>query len=260
MRIYALRSVPVRSLLKRAGLPASSSYRKPSGRRKGMRPSTHSLTVSGERIDNKIVVVQIGGVLRQGFCCYGYLQRPLTRLLRCGVCHRYMVGQENKKKQLHYYRCLKCRGANMNAFTTPKAKRKGAHDLFVEFLDKYRLPDGIAPLVRLQLTKFYHFLNDKNSTRDDGLRGRLSDLEKKVKNLKIRHGMGEVDEETYALTLDHLNTQIQETSKELGNVVGKISNLDKLLASAFEKLGKLSAIWHSSDSEDKRRVSGGNFL
>jgi hypothetical protein len=72
VKVYALRSVPVRSLLKWAGLPPSSFYYKRSGVRKGIKPSTHSLTVGGERMENKTVVVQIELALRQEFCCYGY--------------------------------------------------------------------------------------------------------------------------------------------------------------------------------------------
>jgi len=80
VKTYALRSVPVRSLLKWAGLPPSSFYYKHSGARKGIKPSTHSFTVAGERMENRIVVVQIEQVLRQEFCCYGY--KNMTAELR----------------------------------------------------------------------------------------------------------------------------------------------------------------------------------
>src|SRR5580692_3520644 len=63
--VYALRSVPVRSLLKWADLPPSSFYYKRSGARKGIKPSTHTVTVHGEMIENKIVVMQVEHVLRQ---------------------------------------------------------------------------------------------------------------------------------------------------------------------------------------------------
>ena len=59
MKVYALRSVPVRSLLKWAELAPSSFYYKRSGGRKGIKPSTHSLTVQGERMENKAVIVEL---------------------------------------------------------------------------------------------------------------------------------------------------------------------------------------------------------
>ncbi len=80
MKTYFLRSVPVRSLLKWAGLAASSFYYKRSGRQKGIRPSTHSVNQQGELMENKVVVLQIEQVLRQEFCCYGY--KNMTAELR----------------------------------------------------------------------------------------------------------------------------------------------------------------------------------
>ena len=80
MKVYALRSVPIRSLLKWAGLAASSFYYKRSGARRGIRPSIDSLTAQGERVDDKVVVLQIEQVLRQEFCCYGY--KNMTAELR----------------------------------------------------------------------------------------------------------------------------------------------------------------------------------
>jgi len=80
VKVFALRSVPVRSLLKWAELAPSSFYYKRSGARKGIKPSTHSLTVHGERMENQVVVVQMEVVLRQEFCCYGY--KNMTAELR----------------------------------------------------------------------------------------------------------------------------------------------------------------------------------
>ena len=72
MKVYALRSVPLRNLLKWAELAPSSFYYKRTGGRKGIKPTTHSLTIHGELMENKMVVLQIEKVLRQEFCCYGY--------------------------------------------------------------------------------------------------------------------------------------------------------------------------------------------
>src|SRR5882762_9444703 len=118
----------------------------------------------------------------------------------------------------------------MNALTTPKAKRKGGNDLFLDFLDKYRLPDEIAPLVKLQLTKLFNHFNENRSMTDVSLKSQSEGLEEKLKDLKIRHDLGEIDKETYALTFEYLNNQIQALSKELSNVIPKIPNLDKLLS------------------------------
>ncbi len=180
--------------------------------------------------------------------------RPLTRLLKCAGCKRYMVGYTVKKKDLSYYKCHHCSGVSLNAQTTPMAKRKGANDLFVELLDRYRLPAGIEQLVILQLKKMFHHFNEGLSQNDTVLQSQMAELNDKVKKLKIRQGLGEIDKETYDLTLAHLNERIQEVGKELNKVIPSLSNLDKLLTVSLEKLGKLSRIWVSSDLENKRRI------
>ena len=180
--------------------------------------------------------------------------RPLTRLLKCDGCKRYLVGYRNKKKDLHYYKCLHCKGVSLNAMTTKKALRKGANELFTDFLDNYRLSDGIASLVKLQLTKLFDHLNGNRGNVDRSLKSQLEVLEKKRKELSIRHGMGDIDKETYDLTLEHINNQVQALSRELNDAVPEISNLDQLLSASLEKLSKLSLMWTSSDLENKRRI------
>jgi len=90
--------------------------------------------------------------------------------------------------------------------------------------------------------------------QDTTLQTRLSGLEKELKDLKIRHGLGTINRGTYDVTFKHINEQVQETSKEMGHQVGTISNLNKLLNKSLEKLTKLSRVWVSSDLENKRRI------
>lgn len=179
--------------------------------------------------------------------------RPLTRLLKCDSCKGYMVGYEVKKKRLNYYRCGKCRGVCLNAHTTPKALKKGANDLFLDLLDSLTIPSSIIPLVTLQLTKLYDYFT-QDQTDDDNLKSQLSTLEKQLKNLKIRHGLGEVDRETYELTSDHLREQIARISKELEKEDFKISNLDSLLKNSLTKLSNIRLVWVSNDLENKRKL------
>ncbi|WP_394333844.1 recombinase family protein [Chitinophaga eiseniae] len=183
------------------------------------------------------------------------IMRPLTRLVKCSDCKGYLVGYRIKKEKndLHYYRCSKCRGVSVNAFTTPRAKRKGANDLFLDFLDNFTLPPAVAPLVKVQLTKLYEHFNDVG-TDDDALKEQVAKLEKELKDLKIRHGLGKIDKETYDLAHEHLNKEMQAINKELSNVPPTISNLEKLLTTSLEKLQNLRQIWVAGDLDSKRRL------
>lgn len=134
------------------------------------------------------------------------------------------------------------------------AKKKGANDLFADFLTKYHLPSRIAPLVKLQLVKFFDHYNAGMLENDRSLKTELANVEQKLKSLKIRHGLGEIDKETFDLTFDHLSSQMQTIGKELNTLTPQISNLENLISHSLEKLENLSQIWVSSDLENKRTL------
>lgn len=106
-------------------------------------------------------------------------ERPLSRLLKCNDCGSYMVGYKNNQKNLHYYRCIKCNGVSMNAYTTIRAKKMGAHDLFIEFLKRFCVTEAFFPLVKMQLTKLFNHYNAGTITSDKAVQERLEALEKR---------------------------------------------------------------------------------
>lgn len=180
--------------------------------------------------------------------------RPLNRLLKCDSCKRHLVGYINRKKNLHYYRCLKCRGVSLNASTTKCALRRGANELFTDLLDNFCIDASIVPVIQLQLKKLFDAYNSAEVKDDCKLKSQLVALERKLKELKIRYGMGDIDKETHDLTRDHITEQIANLNKELNRMAPKISNLEKLISSAVEKASKLSTEWGLSNLEEKRRM------
>ena len=180
--------------------------------------------------------------------------RPLSRLLKCYDCGSYMIGYKSKKKNIHYYRCSKCRGVNLNAQTTPKSQRRGANDLFIDLLSQYSLPESLTPLVELQLTKMFNHYQKDHSDDEQSLEFKLKKLEQKKKELTIRHGLGELDKETFELTSEHLIDQIQAIYTELNTVPRKLLNLRNLIIKSLETLKKLSVLWGSGDLECRRII------
>ncbi|WP_354028302.1 recombinase family protein [Chitinophaga sp. OAE865] len=180
--------------------------------------------------------------------------RPLNRLLKCDECKGYLVGYVNRKKNLHYYRCLKCRGVSLNAATTKFVLRRGANDLFTDLLDNFQITEDIVPVIQLQLLKLFSGYNDSEIKEDANLKSQFVTLERKLKELKIRYGMGEIDKETYELTHEHLMGQIADVNKELNRVTPKISNLEILIPVAVAKVNKLGSAWRSNSLEEKRRI------
>ncbi len=180
--------------------------------------------------------------------------RPLTRLLRCDSCDRFMVGYKNNQKDIHYYRCLNCRGVSLCAKTSPTSKKKSAEQLFLKLLNQFELPGNITPLIELQLTKLFANYNADNINANKQLENQLTTTQGQLKQLKIRFGLGQIDKETYELTHQHLADQLLEISKEMNSGKLIISNLENLLSNSLKKLENISKIWTSSGLEGKRHL------
>ena len=181
-------------------------------------------------------------------------ERPLTRLLRCNSCDSFMVGYKNNKKNLHYYRCLKCTGVSLNAHTTPQAKKKSAEAIFMELLQQFEIPQRFTPLIEKQLTKLFKHHNENKNSTNEQLEKQYDSIQKQVKELRIRSGLGKIDQETFSITFEHLNGQILQISKELNDGNIKISNLESLLKNALKKLENISKIWASGELDAKRAL------
>lgn len=64
--------VPLRWLSNWTGLPASNWYYQPKSGKRGIPPSTYSLTTDGRWVSNSQVLEDIKQILNQEFICYGY--------------------------------------------------------------------------------------------------------------------------------------------------------------------------------------------
>ncbi len=181
-------------------------------------------------------------------------KRPLTHLVKCDACGNFLLGYEVKKKGLHYYRCLKCNGVSVNANSTPKSRRVGANELFSDFLTQFTLDEKYIPVLKLQIEKIFGDLNNTSIADHGKFENRLRELLSQQKQMKIRFGLGEIDKETYQLTSDHLNTEIQKINRELDNGKPIISNLENVIENSLKKASNINRIWASSDTENKKNL------
>ncbi|CAN5460791.1 recombinase family protein [soil metagenome] len=178
--------------------------------------------------------------------------RPLNRSLKCSKCENYMVGYEVKKKRIHYYRCLKCVGVSISANGQSKSRKKNAEQLLADLFQKFEIPVSYSSLIELQLTKLFIHFDNPSKEKETALSDKLLALQKNLKNLKIRRGLDQIDQETFDLTQEYLHGEIAQINKEIESEIPKISNLEKLLAESLKKLTKLNVVWSSANLEDKR--------
>ncbi|MCD6200450.1 MAG: recombinase family protein [Bacteroidales bacterium] len=182
-------------------------------------------------------------------------ERPLTGTLRCKYCGQKLTGYEVKAKGLHYYKCNVCKGVSINAQTSRRFKKKtGAHELFVELLDSYKLDKKYLDLFEKQMKKMFYSLENKNSSDEAVYKKRMSELENNKKNLEKNYAFGKIEEEKYRSFLDEINDQIRELMSKYDFQEEDVSNLKKYLKETIDFTQNVSKYWVSGSVDHKQRI------
>ncbi len=181
--------------------------------------------------------------------------RPLNGHLLCNNCGAKMVGYEVKKKKLHYYKCLNCKGVSINANSTKKTKNKGAHDLYVALMEQYSLSDKLVEPFKEQLKLTFEMLNDSSADSAKDLNKNLEKCKTDLKEVNKRWATGKITEpEVYAEVKNELMVQINEIEKQLQNTSMETSNLKKYIDTSLTVAQNINKYWFSGDIETKKRI------
>lgn len=91
--------------------------------------------------------------------------------------------------------------------------------------------------------------HDEQIQQNTLLRKRLTECENKMKQCKVRFGMGEIDEEVYEATIENLQEKKNVILMELEKVKGDLSNLAKQVDDVVAICCKLGDLWRNSDAD-----------
>ena len=177
---------------------------------------------------------------------------PFSGMVSCGKCHEKMVGysvRKTRKKDgqnytIDYYKCNYCRGMNINVNTTKKAKQKGAHDMFLEYLSNFRLDPKYTNLFLKQLNVTFSVLNKDSKEERVLLQKELNSLKEDNKALKRRYALGRFDdEELYDEIRNELSEKILHIENKLGKSEIQLSNQIVFTKKSLKFLQNLPEIW-----------------
>ena len=185
--------------------------------------------------------------------------KPLSGFLQCKCCGKNLTGYLNKKKHLSFYKCNYCKGVSLNGFTTQRSKNVGANDLFVKLLDSFKINPSFYKLIELQLKKIYKYFNNEEIDRERKTKNKICVLEEQLKNVKIRYGLGSIDEEIYRLTKEEIDKELYELKIELNNINPKLSNQDDLIVKSLKSVQNMGEMWISLGTEDKQKLQNTLF-
>ena len=153
-----------------------------------------------------------------------------------------MTAYTVKAKNIDYYKCNK-----QGCCTNVSAKK--LHQRYEALLARYDISQPVMlifkDVVRRTLEESYEEQLQQNTL----LRKRLTECENKMKQCKVRFGMGEIDEEIYEAAIENLQEKKNAILVELEMVKGDLSNLAKQVDEVVAICCKLGSLWRNSDAD-----------
>ncbi len=181
--------------------------------------------------------------------------RPLTNFIYCADCGSAITSYVVKKKQIHYYKCQHGKGGNMNAFTTPRSRKPGVNDSFIEYLNQFKLSDNHRKLLTAQILHITQELKNEQKTQFRNLEKELKRQQNKLDKLNEKFMLSDnADEETYVKLKNRLNDDISEIDQKINEAPMDLSNQEKLVDKALKFCQNLSNNWASGDIHQKIKI------
>ena len=172
---------------------------------------------------------------------------PLKPTLRCAICGCAYTGYLVTRKRLYYYRCNK-----RNCKCNKSANQ--LHEMFSRLLQNYRVDSTYNGLLKEQLEFTYNNLTEKNTDFKKELTSKLGELETKIKSVKERFAVGEIERNLYTEVSAKLDKEKSGIEFEIEKSGKRVSNLQKLIDYTMDLSSKLHTTWELSEYTDKQNL------
>ena len=172
---------------------------------------------------------------------------PLKRHIRCAYDGLPFTAYTVKKKNIDYYKCnqVGCKN-NISA--------KKVHRLYEELLNTYTIPPMLMGIFREVVEKIIYANDKEQSDALSILKKQKTELENKLKKCKVSYGMGDIDEEVYATTVEHIQHRLAEIELEMEKVKRNLSNLNSTVDDVVAICCKLGCLWRNSELELSQKI------
>ncbi len=181
--------------------------------------------------------------------------RPLTGFIHCADCGAPITSYIAKKKQVHYYKCQHGKGGNMNAYSTPRSKKIGVNDSFINYLTKFELDNQDNEILRSQILLLTGQHNSEKEVSSMNTKKALEKLQMKLEKVNERYLMDDnSDESAYLRIKVKLNGEIQLLQENLKDKPEKLSNQEIILDKALKFCQNISNHWALGDIHKKVKI------
>lgn len=167
-------------------------------------------------------------------------QFPLKRHVLCYSDNTPFTAYTVKQKHIDYYKC-NCVGCKTNV------SAKKLHNKYEELLSQYDVPQPLVKVLRDTISKSLCENHTEQMQIINVLKKQKSEKENKLKNCKLRFGMGDIDEEIYIMTVEVLQKDIDQITLELSKYDKDISNLENRINDVLLMCCHLGNMWKQAD-------------
>ena len=172
---------------------------------------------------------------------------PLKRHILCACCGRHMTGYEVKARGRHYYKCNTI-GCRCNESIDKM------HNLYLDMLAGISLPTALLPIMSDMLIKFFKEQNKEKCTIKSQLLKSKTECEKNIKDLKVKYGLGKINDDIYHVTIEHLNSQMAVINQEIQETEIDLSNMTDKISDVLVFVCNLSNCWNEGPYETRQKI------
>ena len=165
----------------------------------------------------------------------------------CAHDHCPLTAYTVKKKNIDYYKC------NKTGCKTNVAAKK-MHSKYAALLSQFNIPKPLRPLLHVIIGKMITVDEDESKQTEIVLKKRRTELQNKLKNCKVKYGMGDIDEEIYILTNKNIQEQLDKIELELKKCRENLSNQEKDIDNILAIACKLDDLWQNSSLELSQKI------
>ena len=158
-----------------------------------------------------------------------------------------MTAYTAKSKNIDYYKCNKsgCKN-NISA--------KKLHGLYEELLNGYSMPPILWDCFREVVSSIMFKEDSEHKETMSKLKKQKSELENKLKKCKVSYGMGDIDEDVYAITVQTIQEKLAKIEIEIAKVKKNLSNLTSTVDEVVLTCCKLGSLWGDSELDLRQRI------
>ena len=172
---------------------------------------------------------------------------PLKRFVRCWNDKTYFTAYTVKKKGIDYYKC------NVDGCKTNVSAKK-MHRKFEELLSTYNIPLELVSVFRDVISNIISTDQKEKKAVLSSLKKKKSECEGKMKKCRIKFATDKIDEETYEITMQSLQEDLQGIDLQLTECNQDLSNLEMRIDEIFVMCCNLVYLWKNGTLETSQKL------